>query len=40
MKVTILDYGAGNVPSVERALQRLGAESQLVPSTKRNCARL
>ena len=28
MKVTIVDYGAGNVPSVERALQRLGAESQ------------
>jgi imidazole glycerol phosphate synthase glutamine amidotransferase subunit len=27
MKVTILDYGAGNVPSVERALQRLGVES-------------
>jgi len=27
MKVTILDYGAGNVPSVERALQRMGAES-------------
>jgi len=27
MKVTILDYGAGNVPSVERAFQRLGAES-------------
>ena len=27
MKVTILDYGAGNVPSVERALQRLGADS-------------
>jgi len=27
MRVTILDYGAGNVPSVERALQRLGAES-------------
>ena len=27
MKVTILDYGAGNVPSVERALERLGAES-------------
>src|SRR5258707_1299250 len=24
MKVTILDYGAGNVPSVERALQRRG----------------
>jgi len=28
MRVTIIDYGAGNVPSVERALQRLGAESQ------------
>jgi imidazole glycerol phosphate synthase glutamine amidotransferase subunit len=28
MKVTIIDYGAGNVPSVERALQRLGAKSQ------------
>ena len=28
MKVTIIDYGAGNVPSVERALQRLGAETQ------------
>jgi glutamine amidotransferase len=24
----LIDYGAGNVPSVERALQRLGAESQ------------
>ncbi len=32
MKVTILDYGAGNVPSVERALQRLGAESQRTAS--------
>jgi glutamine amidotransferase/cyclase len=28
VKVTLLDYGAGNVASVERALQRLGAESQ------------
>lgn len=28
MKVTLIDHGAGNVPSVERALQRLGAESQ------------
>ncbi len=28
MKVTLLDYGAGNVPSVERALHWLGAESQ------------
>ena len=32
MKVTILDYGAGNVPSVERALQRLGAQSQRTSS--------
>ena len=28
MKVTIIDYGAGNVPSVERALQRLGAKPE------------
>lgn len=28
MKITLLDYGAGNVPSVERALHRLGAESR------------
>lgn len=28
MNVTLLDYGAGNVASVERALQRLGAASQ------------
>jgi imidazole glycerol phosphate synthase glutamine amidotransferase subunit len=28
MKISLLDYGGGNVPSVERALQRLGAESQ------------
>jgi glutamine amidotransferase/cyclase len=27
MKVSVLDYGAGNVASVERALQRLGVES-------------
>jgi imidazole glycerol phosphate synthase glutamine amidotransferase subunit len=32
MKVTILDYGAGNVPSVEHALQRLGTESQRTAS--------
>jgi imidazole glycerol phosphate synthase glutamine amidotransferase subunit len=32
MKVTIVDYGAGNVPSVERALQRLGAESERTSS--------
>jgi imidazole glycerol phosphate synthase glutamine amidotransferase subunit len=27
VKITLLDYGAGNVASVERALQRLGVES-------------
>lgn len=32
MKVTIIDYGAGNVPSVERALQRLGAERERTDS--------
>jgi imidazole glycerol phosphate synthase glutamine amidotransferase subunit len=32
MKITLLDYGAGNVASVERALQRLGAESQRATS--------
>jgi imidazole glycerol phosphate synthase glutamine amidotransferase subunit len=32
LKVTLIDYGAGNVPSVERALQRLGAESQRTSS--------
>ena len=26
MNVTLIDYGAGNVPSVERALRRLGAQ--------------
>jgi imidazole glycerol phosphate synthase glutamine amidotransferase subunit len=28
MKITLIDYGAGNVTSVERALQRVGAASQ------------
>ncbi len=28
MKITLIDYGAGNVTSVERALHRLGAASQ------------
>jgi imidazole glycerol phosphate synthase glutamine amidotransferase subunit len=35
MKVTIVDYGAGNVPSVERALQRLGAEPERTSSPER-----
>ncbi len=26
MKVTLIDYGAGNVPSVERAFRRMGAQ--------------
>jgi imidazole glycerol-phosphate synthase subunit HisH len=32
MRVTIIDYGAGNMPSVERALQRLGAPSERTSS--------
>jgi imidazole glycerol phosphate synthase glutamine amidotransferase subunit len=28
MTVTLVDYGAGNLPSVERALRRLGAETR------------
>ena len=28
MKITIVDYGAGNLPSVERALHKLGAETE------------
>jgi glutamine amidotransferase/cyclase len=32
MKITLLDYGAGNVASVERALQRLGAQTKLATS--------
>src|ERR1700733_10968668 len=28
MKVTVVDYGAGNLPSVERALHGLGAETE------------
>lgn len=35
MKVTIIDYGAGNVPSVERALQRLGAEPERTNSPEK-----
>jgi len=28
MKIAIVDYGAGNLPSVERALNKLGAETE------------
>lgn len=31
-EIAIIDYGAGNVPSVERALQRLGARTTRAPS--------
>jgi len=34
MKVTLLDYGAGNVTSVARALQRLGADPQRSDSSE------
>jgi len=30
MKISMLDYGAGNLPSVGRALQRLGVETERV----------
>jgi imidazole glycerol phosphate synthase glutamine amidotransferase subunit len=30
MKISLLDYGAGNLPSVERALQRLGAKTERI----------
>lgn len=29
-KITLIDYGAGNLPSVERALRRLGRETERV----------
>src|ERR1700736_2978427 len=32
MKVMLIDYGAGNVTSVQRALQRIGVESQRAAS--------
>jgi glutamine amidotransferase len=30
VRVSLIDYGAGNLPSVERALRRLGAETERV----------
>ena len=35
MNVAIVDYGAGNVPSVERALRKLGATTERVSTTER-----
>jgi imidazole glycerol phosphate synthase glutamine amidotransferase subunit len=32
MKVTLIDYGAGNLPSVERALVRLGVQTERTTS--------
>ncbi len=34
MKIALVDYGAGNLPSVERALARLGAETQRAASAE------
>src|ERR1700731_2492551 len=33
MNISLLDYGAGNLPSVERALQRLGAQTERVSTS-------
>jgi imidazole glycerol phosphate synthase glutamine amidotransferase subunit len=33
MKISLLDYGAGNLPSVERALQRLGVQNERVSTS-------
>lgn len=38
MNVAVIDYGAGNVPSVERALQKLGANSVRVSTAERLAA--
>lgn len=38
MKVTLVDYGAGNLPSVERALARLGAETGRASTPGEICA--
>ncbi|HKE09078.1 MAG TPA: imidazole glycerol phosphate synthase subunit HisH [Candidatus Acidoferrum sp.] len=35
MNVTLIDYGAGNVPSVERALRRLGAQVETTNNTEK-----
>jgi imidazole glycerol phosphate synthase glutamine amidotransferase subunit len=38
VKVSIIDYGAGNLPSVERALRSLGAETECVTRPERIAA--
>ena len=34
MKISLIDYGAGNLPSVERALRRLGAETERITAAE------
>ncbi|MGO9589265.1 MAG: imidazole glycerol phosphate synthase subunit HisH [Candidatus Acidiferrales bacterium] len=38
MKIAIVDYGAGNLPSVERALRKLGAETERAVEPKQVAA--
>ena len=38
MKISIIDYGAGNLPSVERALRGLGADTECVTEPGRIAA--
>jgi imidazole glycerol phosphate synthase glutamine amidotransferase subunit len=38
VKISIIDYGAGNLPSVERAFLRLGAETERVASPEQVAA--
>jgi len=38
MKIAIVDYGAGNLPSVERALRKLGAETERAAEPKQIAA--
>lgn len=38
MKVTLIDYGAGNVPSVERVLRRLGAQVETTNAAEKLAA--
>ena len=38
MKVTLIDYGAGNVPSVERALRRLGEQVETTSAAEQIAA--
>lgn len=38
MKIAIIDYGAGNLPSVERALHKLGAETERAVEPKQVAA--